>query len=118
MLNSFDFTIAIIIAICYNMLAHCCTSALYEGYDYVVKYNYSVATLMILGILALVLSRLISTRVGTYVDSIFSMSMCIAGILLILTTILIDWHNLNEITQVIIMGIIITAISYYIYTFC
>ena len=119
MLNTFDFTIAISLALCYNLFAHCATSSLYEGKDYVAKYNYSITTLMLLGIVALVLSKLYNRRFGgSYTDSVISMGLAIAGMLLIMTTILIDWNNLNEITQVVIMGATIIAISYYVYCFC
>jgi len=118
MLNSFDFGIAISLAICYNLFSHCLASTLYGSKDYLDKYNYTIVTLMLLGIIALVLSKIISKKVGTYVDSLFSMSLGISGALLIMTTILIDWHNLNELTQVIIIGIMTICVSYYVYLFC
>jgi len=118
MLNSFDFGIAFALAICYNMLAHCVTSSLYEGKDYLDKYNYNVTTIMILGIVALVVSKLISNRIGTYTDSVLSMGMGIAGLLLMMTAVIIDWHNLSEITQVLFMGVVIIGISFYIYRYC
>jgi hypothetical protein len=118
MLSSFDFAIAISLAICYNLFAHCITGSLYENKDYNDKYMYSVTTLMILGIMALVASKLISNRIGSYTDSVLSMGLGIAGLLLIITSVLIDWQNLNEITQVLVMGVIIIGISYYVYRFC
>ena len=123
MLNSFDFGIAISLALCYNLLAHCINSNLYDNMDFVDKHNYSIVTLMILAVVALVISKLIYNRINktgsaNYTDSVLCMGFAISALLLLTTTILIDWNNLNEVTQVIIMGITIIAISYYVYCFC
>lgn len=119
MLTTFDFSIAIAFAICYNLLAHCIVSALFDSKDYLAKYNYSIATLMVLAVMAAVMSKLLCNRFDTpYTDSVICVGLGIASLLLILTIILIDWQNFNEFTQVIIIGIIIAAICYYVYYFC
>jgi len=123
MLNSFDFGIAISLALCYNLLAHCINGNLYDDMDFVDKHNYSIITLMLLGIVALVISKLIYNRINktdsiNFADSVLCMGFAISALLLFITTVLIDWNNLNEITQVIIMSLTIIAISYYVYCFC
>jgi multisubunit Na+/H+ antiporter MnhB subunit len=116
MLNTFDMIIVTAIAIGYNVLAHQIVSVVNKGQDYDTKFDNSIVMLMIMGIVALVISKLFPTKLHTtYTDSAVNVGFGLAGALLIITAILFDWNNLGDVTQVLVITAIIMTIGYYFY---
>jgi len=112
----FDITIYSSIALMYNIFIHQLVSTLYKNYAYDTKLSYSISTLFISGIIALVLSKLIA-KDKKYTKSVVAMGLGFGGILLILTSILAKWEGITDEVKVLVTGLIFITIIYICYKY-
>jgi len=94
-------TIYLSIAFLYNILVHNIASFLYKDQQYDEK-NKSVTTFIIIaGIFAIVISKLIEDKDNKHI--LVVKGMMIGGILLLITVLLVNWENITEEIKIIMM---------------
>jgi hypothetical protein len=113
-----NITMSTMIAILYNLFVHHLTSSLFKNNDYEDKINKSIILLLISGTLAVVMSKLLFTpnnsknkkQKNTYV---VSNGLWLGGILLIVTSIFVNWQDLSEDIKLIMIGVTLVSLIYY-----
>ncbi|ARF10543.1 hypothetical protein Hokovirus_2_70 [Hokovirus HKV1] len=115
--NSYvDYSLYFIIPILYNVFVHVIASVVNQNLPYKDKHSNSLLIMYIFGILGIIVYKMKYGKMDELMN-ICLYGIGIGGLLLIITAILIDWHNLNDITQVILISVIFIAIFYYYYDY-
>lgn len=112
----FDITVYGSIALIYNLFIHQLTSTVYKNYSYDEKMSYSVYTILIAGIIALVLSKIMAKN-KKYTESVVAMGLGLGGSLLIFTSILVKWEGVTDGVKVALTGLAFVTIIYLCYKY-
>jgi len=112
-----DFFVYIIIAISYNLFIHQISAILYKDLSFEDKFNNSLILLFISGILGIIIAKLILKKEQNYKESPVSIGFCIGGIILILTTIIVNWENMNDEIKLCISCFTFGTIIWYFYNY-
>lgn len=114
-MNLFDKGVYIVIAICYNLFIHHVTNVMYKDLPFDEKFDKSVIFLFVAGIFAIVVSKLIQK--DSFSESVLCMGFFVGGILLILTSMWVNWDHMNDDMRIIISIIIFSGILWYAYKY-
>ena len=103
MINGFwDFTLFSTIAALYNMLIHSVASFLYKDMQFEDKHNNTVAFIFIAGIIGIIIAKLIVDRNKN--NYLVSRGFYIGGIMLILTSVIVNWNHMAEEMKLLFMA--------------
>lgn len=113
-----DIGVYISIALAYNIFAHSLITSLYKDIPYGERYNKTIVMLLIFGVGALILSKLLLRDGQEYGDSVVSMGLGIGGGLLIFSALIGNWENMATdlkmyISAAIFIVIFWTSYNYY-----
>src|SRR3989442_722342 len=104
----FDIIIYSGIAIMYNFFAYTLASLLYKNLQYNEKIHNTIVLLLILGILAIILSYFIPSK---YIN----IGLYFGGILLILTTVIINYKNISDEIKLFLICLILGYLIWFAY---
>ncbi len=99
-----DNTVVICIALVYNFFVHYMASTLYKNSNYHEKNQGTNSLLIVAGIAAMVVSKVILKEGQKYRDSVVSKGLMFGGFLLLLTVSLISWGTVSDETRLLITG--------------
>jgi len=102
-----DAVIYIPLALIFNLFAHKVTSVLYRDLDYDEKLHRSVVLLFIIGVAAIVISKILLKQ------KTIKKGMNIGGILLVITSLYANWENMTEEFKLIIFTMMFGTLLYY-----
>ncbi len=105
-----NITVSTSIAILYNLFVHHMSSIMFKDYAYEEKINKSVIFILIAGIMGVVMSNLLFDSKST---SVISSGLWLGGILLIITSIFVNWQTLSDDIKLLMIGATLVALIYY-----
>ena len=105
-----NITVSTSIAILYNLFVHHTASIMFKDYVYEEKINKSVIFILIAGIMGVVMSNLLFDTKST---SVISSGLWLGGILLIVTSIFVNWQTLSDDIKLLMIGTTLVALIYY-----
>jgi 4-hydroxybenzoate polyprenyltransferase len=110
-------TVSTMIAILYNLFVHHLTSSLFKDNDYEDKLNRSIIFLLVTGTLGVVMSKMMFDKKKDTKKKkntqVVSNGLWLGGILLIITSLFINWHGLSDGIKMIMIGITLISLIYY-----
>lgn len=116
MYDKIDYGLYIIIPVIYNLIIHVLASTLTQNMPYKERYSNSLTLIIVAGLLALVIYNMYyDEEEGTQLENVIYQSLGLGGILLIITAILIDWQQLGDVMQVIIISTAFIMLFYFHY---
>lgn len=114
-MNLFDKSVYITIAICYNLFIHHIVNIMYKDLPFDEKFDKSISFIFVAGILAIVLSKLIQK--DSFTESVLCMGFFIGGVLLVLTSLWVNWDNLSDEMRMVLSISVFGAILWYAYKY-
>lgn len=107
-----DLIIIITIAIFYNLFIHILSSTQYKDYQYEEKRKKSCILIIIAGIFAIIVSKILDYY---QTGRLISKGLFWGGILLIITAIIASWNNkyISENIKLLIIGIIFAVLIWF-----
>lgn len=112
-----DLSVYITIAICYNLVIHQLTTIIYKDLPYDEKYNKGLTFIFIAGILGIVVSRLIIKNNANKRDQVISTGLALGGLLLILTSIFVNWNEMTEDIKLYLTAGTFCILIWYLYNY-
>lgn len=95
-MNIIEISGIIIILIAYNIFVHHMITYICKSYTYEDKIDYGIAYIFISGIVGIVLSKILLKHNEIYSESIVSMGLLIGSLILILTSVYVNWNNITD----------------------
>jgi uncharacterized membrane protein len=113
-----NLTVSTVIAIFYNLFVHHLTSMLFKNDAYQDKINKSITFLLISGIIGVVMSKTIFEKNDPKSDKaketyVVSNGLWLGGILLIITSIFVNWQDLSDEIKLIMVFVTLVSLIYY-----
>ena len=113
-----NITVSTSISILYNLFVHYLASTMFKDSAYEEKINKSIIFILISGIMGVVMSKLLfdsprnkaTTKNNT---SVVSNGLWLGGILLIVTSIFVNWQTLSDDIKLLMIGVTLVALIYY-----
>ena len=112
-----DISVYITIAISYNLFVHHLATILYRNMNYKEKFDSTTTFIFIMGIIGIVISKLILKPEDIYSESVISMCLGLGGILLILTSVIVNWNEMSDDMRLIISTCIFIGLVWSFYTY-
>lgn len=113
-----NITVSTMIAILYNFFVHYLTSTMFKNAAYEEKINRSIIFILIAGVIGVVMSKLLfdspkKKKSKEKKTSVVSNGLWLGGILLIVTSIFVNWQTLSDDIKLLMIGITLVALIYY-----
>jgi len=113
-----NITVSTSIAILYNLFVHHMASIMFKDASYEDKINKSIIFILIAGVIAVIMSNLLfeptkKTKSGRSSTSVISSGLWLGGILLIITSIFVNWQTLSDDIKLLMIGVTLLALIYY-----
>lgn len=105
------------IATMYNIFVHHMTSIMYKDLAYQERHNKTSILLLLSGIGAIVIAKMIMDETKKYNNSIVSYGLFLGGIILIITTILANWQDMTDKIKLISSGMVLLGLIWYAYKY-
>ena len=113
-----NITVSTSIAILYNLFVHHMASIMFKDNTYEDKINKSVIFILIAGVMGVVMAKLLfeesvdktKTKVK---QSVIGSGLWLGGILLIITSIFVNWQTLSDDIKLLMIGVTLVALIYY-----
>ncbi len=106
-------TVSTTIAILYNLFVHHLTSIIFKNNVYQDKINRSIILILISGIIGVVMSKLLFKSKKKNRKSVVSNGLWLGGILLIVTSIFVNWQGLSDDIKLLMVGVTLAGLIYY-----
>lgn len=110
-----DIIIGVPIGIVLNIFIHQLSYVLYNDLPYKEKFQKSLLTLFIVGILSLTLAFTLFSNHSIYKNRIMKFGFITGGALLIFYSIFYNWSKMEDWTKLIIFGLILGGLIFYCY---
>lgn len=114
-MNIIDTASFLTIAILYNIFIHQIVTSVYKTYSYEEKFDYGIAFIFLAGFVGIIMSKILLKENEEYKTSITSMGLLTGGIMLVITSVLINWENISDDIRLLIVSIIFLGLFYYFY---
>lgn len=117
MFNTFDKFVYIGIAIGYNLFTHHITNLFYKDLPFEEKFDKSTTFIFVAGIFGIVLSKLLQNPNKKFTESVLCMGFFIGGLMLIITSMWVNWDNLSDDIRLIVAIGVFGCILWYAYLY-
>jgi len=111
----YDYLFIGLIGLLYNMFFHRLADLVYRNESFKDKYKKTISILFMFGILGIVIGKIILPRNSKYNNSCVSNGVTIGGGLVLASVIINNWNYMGELTKLLAVGLIFSAIVYYSY---
>lgn len=109
--------LCVAIAIIYNIFIHHLTSLLYRNHPFKDKFSNTLTTLFVAGVAGVVIGKVFLEDQEKYKNSPVSRGLYAGGILLIITSLFVNWENMGEELRLIMMGLVLGALIWFSYKY-
>jgi hypothetical protein len=110
-----DILIAIPLGIILNIFVHQLASVLSNDLQYNDKFQRSLITIFIIGILCLVIGNTFFKTNKKYKNRVIHYGLNIGGILMVIYSTFVNWDKMEDSTKLVIFGLFLLGIVWYIY---
>lgn len=109
-----NITVSTTIALVYNLFVHHLTSMMFKNNEYYEKINKSITFILVSGVFAVVMSKLIYTSKNKkHKPSVVSNGLWLGGLLLITTSIFINWQSVSDDLKLLMVGATLFGLIWY-----
>ena len=110
-----DIVIAVPIGVVLNIFVHQLSYVLFNDLPFKEKFQKSLVTVFIAGILSITLALTIFSNHGAYKNSSMKLGFIIGGALLLFYSIFYNWDKMEDYTKLIIFGLVLGGLVFYCY---
>lgn len=109
--------LTISIALVYNLFIHYMTSLMFRDSAYQQKFSNTLTVLFVAGVAGVVLGKIMLPDNPRYSNIAVNNGFLYGGLLLIVTSLFVNWENMGEELRLMMMGAIFGVLIYFAYRY-
>ena len=110
-------SLTIAIAIIYNIFVHHLTSMMYRDNAYEQKFSNTLTTLFVAGVAGVVIGKVFLPGSKSYNNPAVNQGFFVGGLLLIVTSLFVNWENMGEEVRLVMTGLVLGALIWFAYQY-
>lgn len=111
----YDYVFIGLIGLLYNMFFHRLAELVYSNESFSDKYKKTISILFVFGILGIVVGQIILPRHSKYNNSRVANGITVGGALVLASVVINNWNYMGELSKLLAVGFILSAIVYHSY---